>query len=129
MEASKARQIVTALRTRLNDGRYLLPVTKQQQETQKASTTSEPIWVSEVEYPKPVEENLRQTVLNVIERLGDGHETFTPVDVVGVKAEWVGYRHSDQPLTSILSTKENYRALEKDLTSDAVLLHVHGGLF
>lgn len=129
MEAFRARKLVTAIRTRLNDGRYLLPVTKQQQETQKESKTSEAIWVSEVEFPKPAEENVGETLLGVIDRLGDGLETLTPVDAVAVKAEWVGYRQPDQLPSPTLSAVEKYRALEKDLTSNAVLLHVHGGAF
>jgi len=68
LEEFKARQIVTALRTRINDGRCLPPPTKQQQKTQKESTTFEPIWVSEVEFPKPAEESVGDTLLGLIER-------------------------------------------------------------
>lgn len=129
MEALKVREIVTALRTRLNDGRYLLPVTKQQQETQKEAKNTEPIWLCPFEFPIPEEDNIRDTVLGVIKDLGDGHETFAPVEIVAVKVEWVGYRRATQLPSPALSTEERYRMLEKDLSSEAVLLFVHGGAF
>ena len=129
MEASKARSIVKRLRNRVTDGRYTLTVTKQQQQTQKASKLRFPSWISQVEFPVPAEQDLDSWLSAAIRHLGDGTESIDAVKLTDVKAEWIGLSRDANIDSQGLSEEKKYASLLNDCTSDVVLLHVHGGAF
>ena len=52
-----------------------------------------------------------------------------PVDIAVVKAEWVGYCKTRERSGDAMSEKEKYNNLQKDVSSDVLLFHVHGGAF
>lgn len=128
MDAAKARKIVSALRSRLDDGRYVAPVTKQQQGTLRESKSPYPVWISRVDLLVS-EENLTQKLFEVINSLGDGNEILNSVDRVAVKGEWVGVCKTIQMPGTVVSEKEIYQRLQEDVSSDVVLLYAHGGAF
>ena len=129
MEKAKVHKIVGRLRTTLNDGRFLLPISTQQRESRKEANPSEPCWVSGVELPLPEKQNLRHALFGVIEALGQGHESFDPVDAVAVRAEWVGHCKAPEALLVASSGAEKYNGLMEDTSSEVTLIWVHGGTF
>ena len=79
MDPIKARGIVKNLRDRLGDGRYIQPVTKQQQQTQAAVKAPFPSWISQVTFPVPSNENISLLLSAVICNLGIGDEIIEQV--------------------------------------------------
>ncbi|KAI9824801.1 MAG: hypothetical protein M1832_001629 [Thelocarpon impressellum] len=88
------------------------------------------MWVSRVELPGP-EHSVLQAVIEAIRRLGDGSERFTVPEMRAVEAEWTGYRGgvgSSAPELRI-SEAEKYERMMKEVTSDVVILYLHGGAY
>lgn len=144
MEAGKARKIVSTLRQRLNDGRYLQPISTQQRLSQKAApnnnnVSAAPSWVSQVTLPVPSGQDLRSRLFEVISALGEGCEKYDGgdgVEAVAVRGEWVGHDRQAAPeggRTSVssdgMTEGEKYECLMRDVSSEVTLLHVHGGAF
>ena len=132
MDVTKARNLVSALRNRLNDrrdGRYAGSVTQQQQVSKRESKVPFPIWLSRVHLPIPKEQNISQRTFESIRSLGSGDEVLSPVEVMGVDAEWIGFRQAVESSSDGIPEEERYKLLQRDVTTNVVLLHVHGGGF
>ena len=131
MERSKAQAITDKHRNRLRD-RYYLPITVQQRENQKDyGDIGIPLWISRVSMPSPEDEDVVQSLVQIITCLGDGAEKFDRPTLNAVEGEWVGYRHS--PSKNIEGSTDaercNFENLMGDVTHELTMLFVHGGAF
>ena len=129
MDATKARSITKSLRDRVSDGRYIQPITKQQQQTQKAAKVSFPSWISQVQLPVPSNENVSHWLSEVIRSLGTGDEIIDPVSLANVNAEWIGSSRFEEQTDEPLSELDKYNRMMDDVSSNVVLLFLHGGAF
>lgn len=89
------------------------------------------IWVSNYASPIPRETELRDALMNVVERLGEPHAAFTTPELIAVEAEWTGYRANVAPNAPVpaLSELEKYHEMTKECTKPTTILYFHGGAF
>ncbi|KIW97546.1 uncharacterized protein Z519_01130 [Cladophialophora bantiana CBS 173.52] len=91
-----------------------------------------PICVAKVTIPPPLDATgPREAIVKAIEELGDGNETYTLPDIVGVEAEWTGYRtgapaHEARP---DVSEEDHYRILMASVSTGTTILYFHGGAY
>ena len=129
MDATKARSITKSLRDRLGDGRYIQPIMKQQQQTQAAAKVSFPSWISKVQLSVPSNQNVSHWLGEVIRSLGNGDEIIDPVSLANVDAEWIGTSRFKEQTDEPLSELGKYNRMMDDVSSNMVLLFLHGGAF
>lgn len=103
--------------------------TVQQQTYRKDPGPRSNTWVSKVSMPSPSEDDIRQALFHVIEKLGDGSETWTRPSAIPVPGEWVGRRKSTDDKPGNLTEAQTYDLLVKDSDSPLTILYVHGGAF
>lgn len=102
---------------------------------QKGSTKDRPakgqIWAARTNIPKPTKETITDVIFQAIEDMGDGTEKYIKPDIVGLEAEWIGFRANatDEEEAPKISDKEKYELLmaEKTRTSSTTVLYLHGG--
>ena len=131
MERSKAEAITAKHRNRLRE-RYKLPIIVQQRETQRdPGDFGFPLWKSRVVLPPPEDDDVLQSLLQMIYCLGDGRETFFKPSLNAVEGEWVGYRRSavNEGNTAVDTEKAKFESLMGDVSHGLTLLFVHGGAF
>ncbi|KAA6407856.1 MAG: hypothetical protein FRX48_08207 [Lasallia pustulata] len=107
------------------------PVSKQQAMSLKDPGIKGKMWISKVTLPRPEEDDVRKAVVDAIEALKDGKETYTVPDIANVEAEWTGWRNGvgkDAPRPD-LSEAEHYAHLMKEVSSDVTILYFHGGAY
>jgi acetyl esterase/lipase len=88
-------------------------------------------WISRYTIPKPTENDIRQRLFQAIEDLKNGGEVYQKPDLLPVEVEWTGYRQDAKykdPEPKI-SEIEKYKNLMKEVTSDVVILYLHGGAY
>ncbi|OQV01758.1 hypothetical protein CLAIMM_07054 [Cladophialophora immunda] len=91
-----------------------------------------PICIAKVTIPPPLDETgPREAIVAAIKELGDGSETYTLPDVVGVEAEWTGFRkgvpaHESRP---DVSEDDHYRTLMASVSANTTILYFHGGAY
>lgn len=89
------------------------------------------MWISKVTIPIPEEDDIRTTLIKVIDDLVEGEETYTMPDLVPVEAEWTGSRanvDSERPRPD-LPEAQHYEKLMAEVSSDVTILFFHGGAF
>jgi acetyl esterase/lipase len=89
-------------------------------------------WISRYIIPKPSEDDAKEQVFAAIDALKEGGELYTKPELVDVGVEWTGYRKDcspQDPEPTGMSEKEKYDALMKEVTSDVVILYLHGGAY
>ena len=87
------------------------------------------MWISKVTLPRPEEDDVRKVVVDAIEALKEGNETYTVPELANVEAEWTGWRAGvgkDAPRPD-LSEEKQYAHLMKEVSSDVTILYFHGG--
>ena len=92
------------------------------------------IWVSAYATPVPPETSTRDAVLNAIEGLRhDGMPTleFQLPDIIGVEAEWTGYRPAatSESTPPSISEREKYEEMMKEVHNPTTILYFHGGAY
>ena len=107
------------------------PIGKQQRMSLRDPGIKGPLWVSKVTLPVPEEEDVRMALVDAIEALKEGGETYTVPHIVPVEAEWTGYRAGmDKHRHRIdLSEEQHYDRLMKEVTSNVTILYFHGGAY
>ncbi|KAH0848334.1 hypothetical protein AYO21_04362 [Fonsecaea monophora] len=91
-----------------------------------------PICIAKVTIPPPLDEfGPREAVVKAIKELGNGSETYTLPDIVGVEAEWTGYKkgasaHEPRP---DVSEDDHYRILMATVSTHTTILYFHGGAY
>ena len=137
MDRSKAVALTAKHRTRLRD-RYRLPISTQQRETQRdPGHWGLPLWTSQVAFRRHSSSsnnyNLLQSLLKVIERLGEGNENFEiPEEVCDVQGEWLGWRQRrdvDKGELASMGERAEYEGMMGDVRSGLTVFFVHGGAF
>lgn len=76
--------------------------------------------------------DVQKALARAIAHLGDGKESYSMPDIVGVQAEWTGYRHDAWPITSRpdISEQEQYESMMRDVKPGSpTILYIHGGAF
>ena len=104
-------------------------ISKQQTMSLKDPGIKGKMWISKVTLPRPEEDDMRQAVVDAIEALKEGKETYTLPELANVEAEWTGWREGvgkDAPRPN-LSEEEHYTNLTKEVSSDITILYLHGG--
>ena len=89
------------------------------------------MWISKVTFPRPEDEDIRSTLVGVVDALKLDDEKYTVPEIKPVEAEWTGYRtnvHSSRPRLD-LSEQQHYERLMKEVTSDVTTLYFHGGAY
>ncbi|KAH7045333.1 acetyl-hydrolase [Macrophomina phaseolina] len=103
-------------------------ISEQQRNTNKIPEVKGPMWVSKVTIQAPPEDDVRQRLLQAIDDMKTGGETYTIPPLLPVEGEWHGHRTNafkDTPEISGLSEEEKYKRLVAETTSDAVVLFFH----
>ena len=81
---------------------------------QKASLevveVKEPVWISEIEFSNPSEDDLRQAAIQAIQDSSNGNKIIDLPRALPVGAEWIGRRleQSDSSLGASLTEEEKY---------------------
>ena len=86
------------------------------------------MWISKLTLAKPGD-GPREALVQAIEELGDGQETYTLPGTADVEGEWTGYRNGvdkNAPQPEV-SEKEKYDNLMGEVKSDVAILYFHGG--
>ena len=128
-------QVIKKMRNSVNDPKFRT-ISAQQKALTGDSPAQGPIWVSRLELPPPPESDVVHSLLQAIEELGVGDESFAIPKLVPVRGEWVGYRRSvDEEATDEKATElripedQKYEALISEMRTTTTLLFVHGGAF
>ncbi|PYH45435.1 putative lipase/esterase [Aspergillus saccharolyticus JOP 1030-1] len=105
-------------------------ISQQQKASMRDPGIKGPMWVSKVTFPPP-EIDVQHAVVNAIEALKTGEETYNLPGVAPVEAEWTGYRsgvdkNAPQP---DISEEVKYEALKQESKEDMVILYFHGGIY
>ena len=90
-----------------------------------------PKWVSKVTTPRPAESDVLDALVEVIENLKEGDETYEVPELRDVEAEWTGYRkgvrkNAPQPH---ISEQEKYQKMMEEVSKDLTVLYFHGGAY
>lgn len=94
MNRAKAEEITAKIRDRLS-ARYKSSITEWQLESQKGPSLQDPnLELDNVTFPKPLDDDVLQALLQSIDRLGDGTETFAVPELQSVDAEWLSCKDS-----------------------------------
>ncbi|KAI9736992.1 MAG: hypothetical protein M1834_000581 [Cirrosporium novae-zelandiae] len=121
---------MAVLRSILDSDRPL-SVTEQQSLTLKDPGIKGRMWISKVSLPRPPEDDARRVLLEAIDSIKEGDESYTIPSISDLSAEWTGYRAgvcNHEPEARI-SESEKYTRLVEETTSDAVILYFHGGAY
>lgn len=104
-------------------------ISKQQQDTLRDPGIKGKIWVSKVTMPAPTEDALLDLLVDTIDALKQGNESYSRPALVPVEAEWTGYRAdaTDNAPELPISEAEKYDNLMKGVTNDITMLYFHGG--
>jgi hypothetical protein len=88
------------------------------------------MWVANVTMPKP-ESDILDALLEVIDHLKEGDETFETPEVLEVTAEWTGYRKgvSKKAPQPQISEQEKYAKMMEEVEEDLTVLYFHGGAY
>ena len=97
----------------------------------KETPIPDAVWVSHATFPAPKEDDLRQAMIAVIKRLGNGNERFDWPETVAVQAEWTGLRSPNEKETSRspISEEAKFSKLMGNLSTQMTILYVHGGAY
>ena len=107
------------------------PISKQQHHSLKDPGIKGPMWVSRVTIPSPEENDVQAVLVDAVEALKEGGESYTVPEIKPVEAEWTGYRanvDSNRPRPD-LSEKQHYEKMMQGATSDVTTLYFHGGAY
>lgn len=128
MNRETVSEALAALRQKAIHG-FTQPISKQQTPFHSDVPAKGPMWISRVTLPSGGTHEILHAVEEVIQKPGDGSETYDVPDCVDVKAEWVGYRSGVEKGTPEpkVSEEEKYRLLIRDVEDDTVMLYAHGG--
>ena len=131
MTTKEVEAAVNAVRARIRGyNSPPMPVSAQQQATQKSHGRKGPLWISKVAFPAPCEDDARQMLFRSIERLSEEQETWSQPQTVTVDAEWNGHRRSEHAMASEhITAQEEYDGIMRDISSSLTIMHVHGGGF
>lgn len=92
------------------------------------------IWISTYVAPAPPEPDVWNALLAAIRGLEDDNLRTASIpipSIVPVEAEWTGYRAnaSDSSPLPPLSERERFDKMQKEVTSPATVLYLHGGAY
>ena len=89
------------------------------------------LWVSRVEFPPPLDDDVRQALFNIVDYASDGVEAYAKPDSAPIQGEWVGHRNNvdDKTSESAMSEREKYQNIVREAYSTTTALYVHGGAF
>lgn len=92
------------------------------------------IWVAKYTAPAPPEPSVRDAVTHAIESLSTRPEALKSIEwpeVVGVEAEWTGYRSSATASSKLppITEKEMYGEMMKEVKNPTTVLYLHGGAY
>ncbi|KAK3349383.1 alpha/beta hydrolase fold-domain-containing protein [Lasiosphaeria hispida] len=128
-------EIITAvLRSYMNPSKLISISTSQRLFNQDVEVKGS-IWVSRYKCPAPTDRGIQGAIASAIEGLRsskeDGKLELKMPEVVGVEAEWQGYRAGVKRETRLpdISEKEKYDEMMKEVTTPATILYLHGGAF
>lgn len=124
-------ELVEKMRAALFAISSTMTISQQQNGTLKEPAIKGPSWVSKFTVPPPKEDCVRMLLLKVIDVLADGNEPLTRPQSEALDLQWTGYRinvgrETPEPL---LSEKEKYSRLMKDISSPLVIMFIYGGAF
>ena len=125
------KRAIKEVRASITTRSEMQTVSERQTLTLKDPGAKGPMWVSRVSFRGPHEDDARQILLKVIERLGDTGQTYTVPEQVAVAAEWTGYRPGVGPEAKelLISEAEKYDALMRETSNPLTILYIHGGAF
>ena len=128
---SRLEEVRKILNFRIFSPQNWLSVSKRQKSSAIDPEAKGPIWVSRVTLPPPQEDDVRQALFKTIDILSANSETYTKPTSVPVEGEWVGHRRNvdAQAPEPILTEREKYNGLMRDVSSAVTMLYVHGGGF
>lgn len=104
-------------------------ISKQQEDTLRDPGVKGKMWVSKVTMPAPSEEAVLDLLVNTIDALKRGDESYSRPALLPVEAEWTCYRAdvADNAPEPSISEAEKYENIMKEVTNDVTLLYFHGG--
>lgn len=87
------------------------------------------MWISKVTFPAPEENDVKNLLVDAVEKMKEGGEICTAPIMAPVEAEWTGYRanvdaHRHRP---DLSEEQHYERLMSEVKSNVNILYFHGG--
>ena len=116
--------------------RFSLPISTQQWETQRdPGHLGLALWTSQVAFrghSSSNDNNLLQSLLKVIERLGEGNENFEIPEISDVQGKWLGWRrHRDvnKGELAAMGERAKYEGMMGDVRSKLTIFFVHGGAY
>ena len=94
------------------------------------SVVKGPVWISNVSFPPPKDNTLRDSLHHVVRELSEGTESFRlPNYSSSMPAEWVGTQTRVVDPASTFSENDKFRNLTADARNRGTILFVHGGAF
>lgn len=132
-----AKSSRTELAALVKKGRALMaqglvtPVVLRQQQTTGDRAAKGRVWVSRVTFPAPVEDDVRQIVLDVIEELvpGSKDKIYPHPTLANVQAQWTGFRSGvtlKEPEPAI-SEEEKFSNMMREVHNPTTVLYMYGG--
>jgi acetyl esterase/lipase len=115
-----------------NPNRPSRPISETQASSLRDSGVKGTKWISRYKIPRPAEEDAREQVFAAIEALKEGNEDYTKPTLEDVEVEWTGYRNGvglSAPEPAGMTEKEKYQKMMDEVTSDVVILYLHGGAY
>ena len=106
----------------------VVPLGVRQRRSRLDKGPSPNLWTCQLAYPAPKDNALMEAVMTAVGALGKGLEGVERPTLADVSVEWVGVRH-DSTQSAPCSTIEILEALNKDTTSQATIIFIHGGAF
>ncbi len=108
------------------------PLSYIQHISQKDLGIKGPISIAKVTVPPPLDEDgPREAIVKAIKELGDGTETYTLPDIVGVQAEWTACRKGavKNERRPDVPEQDQYKILMGGVSTKTTILYFHGGAY
>ena len=122
--------LVKKSRTLLAQG-LATPVLLRQQQTTGDRPAKGRVWVSRVTFPAPVEDDVRQIVLDAIEELvpSSKDKVYPQPTLANVQAQWTGFRSGvtlKEPEPAI-SEEEKFSNMMREVHNPITIIYMYGG--
>lgn len=129
MDPLSINAAVHKVRSRLQAASKASLLQRQAASIKNAPAMTSPL-ASRISLTAPKEDDVRQALIRVIQRLGSGPETIEWPATADVEAEWTAYEKNKQPNPGqALPEKDKNARTVESVSLQTTILYLHGGAY
>lgn len=124
-------ELVGEMRARVSAISTTVTISEQQNASLRERAITGPVWVSKFAVPPPQKDDVRTLLLRVVDGLADGNRPRPRPQSEPIRLQWTGYRAGVRVKTPelLISEREKYTRLMKEVSSPVVIFFLYGGAF